>query len=385
MGDVQTWIVRAGQDDEFEREAMEHGTIAMGWRQLGDLTPYRTPAEIRAAVDAAYPQFSARSRQVAAVQLYAFRCKMRVGDHVVLLRSTAPDLAVGTITGDYTHRPELAGQHVRPVRWARVDVSRAELGTDLLAVPALTSIYRVGRTDATARVEALLNHSRRPTPPPPVSTAPTTAVDNLRRNLEYALSLATAGQHLQQLKVEAFEVSDVFRAAWVQSVAALDHWVHQEIRERMLTLAGQPAGAWPKQFQRFQLPIGLVERVAAQELTVAQAVDLHWSEAFGRLTFQQPDKIREGLAHVADVAQFWQRVATVLTERATDGVSYDAKQVQERLNELVVRRNKIAHEYDEDPANAPHKRDIDAASTTKAVEWIRQLVEAMIVVLNGTP
>jgi hypothetical protein len=29
-------------------------------------------------------------------------------------------------------------------------------------------------------------------------------------------------------------VDDVFRAAWVQSVAALDHWVRQEVRYRML-------------------------------------------------------------------------------------------------------------------------------------------------------
>lgn len=75
----------------------------------------------------------------------------------------------------------------------------------------------------------------------------------------------------------------------------------------------------------------------------------------------------------------------MLTERAGDGLSYNADEVQTRLKEIVTRRNKIAHEYDEDPDNRPHKRAIDAASTTQSVEWIGQLAEAISVVLDGTP
>lgn len=75
-------------------------------------------------------------------------------------------------------------------------------------------------------------------PATPAASAPYV---NLQRNLNYARSLATAGQHLAQLDVRSFEVDDVFRAAWVQAVAALDHWVRQEVRYRMLRLAANPA------------------------------------------------------------------------------------------------------------------------------------------------
>jgi hypothetical protein len=379
---VQTWIVRAGRDDKLDQ-----GVIAMSRYAVGDLTRRTTLAAIRGEVDAAYEHVTVQSRREYSVQLLAFRSSMHPGDYVILLRGDAPDVAVGEVTGDYVFRPDLAGRHVRPVRWLRPDVRRSEVGADLLDVPALTSIFRVTQPGAPARIEALLSAGPAATvaAEPPAGRSPGRARDNLRRNLDYARSLAAAGQHLQQLQVASFEVSDVFRSAWVQAVAALDHWVHQEIRERMLALAAGPAAATSTAFLRFQLPISLVNRIVAGELTLRDAVDQQWAEVFGRSTFQQPDKIREGLAHVADVNQLWQRVANVLTERAGDGETYDARQVQQRLQAVVVRRNKIAHEWDEDPENRPRKREIDAASTTQAIEWIGQLAEAMVVVLDGAP
>jgi len=395
---VQAWIVRAGRDDEYEHEALEQGLIAMGWRRLGDLAKHSSLAAIKKAVDDEYVEYSARSRQVYSVQMYAFRCRMRTGDLVVLLRSNAPDVAVGVVTGDYSYRPELLARHTRAINWGRTDVRRTEIGADILTAPALTNIYKIGRQDAEARLKVVIEaggeaQSTEPSDAFSGSQGPSigspsdqaSAMEYFRRNLHYALSLATAGLHLQKLKVEAFEVSDVYRAAWVQAVAALDHWVHQEIHDRMLALAEQPTSTKTKQFQNFQLPIALVEKVVANQLTMRQAVDAHWSAAFGGVTFQQPNKIQNGLSHIADVSNLWPRVATVLTERANEGVSYNSDQVQSRLREVVFRRNKIAHEYDQDPTDPLAKRPIDAASTTQTIEWIGQLAEAIVVVLDGPP
>lgn len=313
---AQAWIVRAGPDDEYEHEALKQGVIALGWRRVGDLTEHHTLAAINALVDATYPEFTVRSRREYGVQLFAFRCHVRVGDFVVLLRGNTPDVAVGTVTGAYAHRPDLPAHHVKPVRWARTDVRRTEIGADLLTAPSLTNIYKIGKADAQARLAAVIAAGRDAMPDRPPQTtvepalpattgqaSPTSAIDNLRRNLGYALSLATAGLHLQRLKVGAFEVSDVFRAAWVQAVAALDHWVHQEIHDRMLLLAAAAPSTRTRQFQRFQLPIAMVDEVAAGTMSLGDAVDQYWLETFGFRTFQQPDKIRAGLAYVSDVSQ----------------------------------------------------------------------------------
>lgn len=65
----------------------------------------------------------------------------------------------------------------------------------------------------------------------------TAAFQELSGNLEYARDLVRGGRHLQRLEVHAFDVADLYRAAWVQAVSALDHWVHRELYDRALGLA----------------------------------------------------------------------------------------------------------------------------------------------------
>jgi restriction system protein len=296
-------------------------------------------------------------------------------------------VALGTITGDYVYRAELPAQHTRSVRWTRTEVSRSGLGSDLLTAPSLTSVYRINVPEAASRIASVMAHgdvsAAEVLAQPAPTAAPRTAIDNFRRNLEYAMSLASAGYYLQKLKVEAFEVSDVFRAAWVQAVASLDHWVHQEMHDRMLIVANWPESKRPKGFASLKLPPGLAGQVSSGTLTLAQAVDQGFQDAFGYRSYQNPAKIEQGLAYVIDVGDLWSRVAQVLTERGEEGESPDAASVQQRLTEVVFRRNKIAHEWDEDPANPPHKRHIDAAMTTQSIKWVGQAVEAMLVVLDG--
>jgi restriction system protein len=153
----------------------------------------------------------------------------------------------------------------------------------------------------------------------------------------------------------------------------------------MLALAAQPSSAKTKPFQLFRLPLRehLVEEVLAERMTVRQAVERHWQQEFASRTFQNPDKIRSGFAHVADVNTLWGDVANMLNEIAYDGTTCTGDGLQAQLKDVVFRRNKIAHEYDEDPDNRPVKRPIDAASTTRAIRLIEQLAEALVVVLNG--
>lgn len=47
------------------------------------------------------------------------------------------------------------------------------------------------------------------------------------RNLEFARRLVGSGRQLEELEVGSFEVADLYRAAWVQAVSALDRWVKE--------------------------------------------------------------------------------------------------------------------------------------------------------------
>lgn len=396
---TQAWIIRAGRGDRYEKVAFGDNVVAIGWPATGDLTPHTTLTAVRDVVWAAYPRVEAKSAESYAVQLLAFRSRICEGDLVLLLRQTSPDVAIGWVTGPYRYRADLGAgiHHTRAVHWSRVDLPRALVARELGNLPPLTTVVQIASVDIIDRLRQMTgdavtlpstedvdttgvgipagaNELETPQAPTPFS--------NLQRNLNYARNLATAGQHLAQLQVGAFEVPDVFRAAWVQSVAALDHWVRQELRSRMLLLASQPGGARPAGFTSFPMSLGLMEAVRAGDLTLVEAIDRQLRETRSHLTYQHPDKIREALALVSDVKGLWDRVATVLSERAGDGVVFSGSGVRQQLREIVIRRNKIAHESDEDPANPESKRSIDAASATQTIDWIEQLAAAILVVLD---
>ncbi|GHJ17065.1 restriction endonuclease [Micromonospora sp. AKA38] len=387
---AQAWIVRAGRDDNYDALALDKHLIAVGWSAAGDLTGTVSPVEIKDRVRAAYPDVEGRAVENFAIQLIAFRSRMAVGDVVLFLRATSPDVAIGKVVGPYEYRTDLPSgiRHARAVSWSRTDVPRASVEREVLALPSLTTVYRINQADSIARLERLLG-STAPMlvlPEEPVNAAErdhdVAPFTNLKRNLNYARSLATAGQHLAQLKVGAFEVSDVFRAAWVQSVAALDHWVRQEVRARMLKLVAQPSVQKPKAFATFQMALGLVEQVQLGTKTLVDALDQQLRDQ-GHLVYQNPDKIREGFALVHDVKGFWDRVAQVLTQQGGDGVSFTGKEVQDQLRQIVQRRHKIAHEYDDDPDNPTGKRPIDGAETTRTIDYIEQVAAAILDVLNS--
>ncbi|WFE65536.1 hypothetical protein [Micromonospora sp. WMMD714] len=391
---TQAWIVRTGRDDRYEDLALQKNLIAVGWAATGDLGDTTTLSGVRQRVRSAYPDMGRRTGDSHAIQLFAFRDRMAPGDVVLLLRRSSPDVALGRITGSYEYRQDLARgiAHVRTVSWARTDLPRASVERELATLPSLTTVYRINQAEVTAR---LLRLAGDPLSAPAPGVVPPGAVAspglsegasepfaNLKRNLNYARSLATAGQHLALLKVGAFEITDVFRAAWVQSVAALDHWVRQEIRARMLRLAAQPDAVRPQAFAAFPLSLGLVEQVQLGKVTLVDAVDQQL-QSRGHLVYQNPTKIREGFALVADVNGFWNRVAKVLTEQNGDGVSFTGVEVQDQLSQIAQRRHKIAHEYDEDPDDPTKKRPIDASSATQTIDSIEQLAAAILVVLDG--
>ncbi|MEV0406472.1 hypothetical protein [Actinoallomurus sp. NPDC050550] len=68
--------------------------------------------------------------------------------------------------------------------------------------------------------------------------APTDAFGEFRRNLDYARKLVEGGRQLGQLKVGAFDVDDLYRAAWVQAVAALGHRRRPSLGPSALSASG---------------------------------------------------------------------------------------------------------------------------------------------------
>jgi hypothetical protein len=211
----------------------------------------------------------------------------------------------------------------------------------------------------------------------------TQAFLDFERNLDYAKQLVRGGQSLTAIGVTAFDVGDVYRAAWVQAVAALDHWVHQEVYHRAILLAQQPGIPKPRKFREFTVPMELFEDVHHGSKPLDEALKKHLRQVIGRKTYQGFDDIKDGFAIITDVP-LWDRVTKVVNdERPADAMRLQVKDVRRMLGEIVWRRNKIAHEADRDADDNDNKRGIDANRTMQAIETLEMLSAAILVAIDG--
>ncbi|MEV4001393.1 hypothetical protein [Actinomadura sp. NPDC049753] len=203
----------------------------------------------------------------------------------------------------------------------------------------------------------------------------TEAFLEFQQNLNYARQLVEGGRRLAQLKVGAFDVDDLYRAAWVQAVAALDHWVTGEIVDRAVVLA-QPAMTRPPKFSKLTISIDLFERVQHHRQPLTEAIRPHLEQFFGFMTFQNPDKIKEGLGYVSTV-NLWPRVAEILNEQP-DAEPITADVVRTRLREIAYRRNAIAHTADRDPETRSGRAAITADSADDVIDWLERIAAGIL-------
>ncbi|TYB43153.1 hypothetical protein FXF59_34085, partial [Microbispora tritici] len=290
---------------------------------------------------------------------------------------------------DNAHRVLQSGGRISPqFRWSdpeRTDDPRQVLEEEGLAFD------QAGRADPGRRVTAdrfrtilahagvVLPRSDAPLPVPPPDPTPA-AFEQFQQNLEYARQLVDGGRNLERLAVGSFDVTDLYRAAWSQAVAALDHWVTREIVDRAVTLALTPRVPRPPKFNSLSIPVELFEKVHHHDEPLGEMFRAHLERHFAFMTFQNPEKIKEGFAHVSPV-NLWVRVAEVLTDQdSRNPITADG--VRTRLREIAWRRNNIAHTADHDPDRPGQKTPITADEAEATIEWLETMAIAIQLALG---
>ncbi|MFE3455414.1 hypothetical protein ACFXJ8_41525 [Nonomuraea sp. NPDC059194] len=206
------------------------------------------------------------------------------------------------------------------------------------------------------------------------------AFGQFQQNLGYARQLVHGGRNLERLGVGAFDVTDLYRAAWTQAVAALDHWITREIVDRAVALALQPEANRPPKFNKLSIPVELFEKVHHHDAPLGETFRAHVEQVFGFMTFQNPDKIKDGFAHVSTV-NLWVRVAEILTDQDSKApISSDG--VRARLREIAWRRNNIAHTADHDPEHVGQKVSISAHEAEDTIAWLESMAIAIQLALG---
>ncbi|MFE2558360.1 CBS domain-containing protein [Streptomyces sp. NPDC059352] len=154
---MRAWVVRAGENGEREKAALEEGILIVGWLELGDLAGTAARDDIKAAVAAAYPDEGPYTVGNWSGQLFRFVHEMEPGDLVALpLKSLL--VAVGRVSGGYEYRSGDADgiRHVRRVEWLAKDIDRQSIQSDLQdSMGSLLTVFELSRFGAAERVAAL--------------------------------------------------------------------------------------------------------------------------------------------------------------------------------------------------------------------------------------
>lgn len=113
------WMVRAGEGGVHVDEFRAGSFVAIGWIEMGDMSALKTRDQFAKAVEKAYP--GSRKMQVAtsAGQAFRFVREMKPGDRVLTYDPGKREYLVGSITGDYTYKPnkDYTFPQVRTVKW----------------------------------------------------------------------------------------------------------------------------------------------------------------------------------------------------------------------------------------------------------------------------
>ena len=111
------WGIHTQDDNLF----LKHGTIAIGWREMGDLDDIENNREaFKAKYQLVYPEAKKGSIPTGSGMLYRFCHEVQIGDYIVFPSKSDRMVNIGEVTGDYIYdasQPEYV--QTRTVKWLK--------------------------------------------------------------------------------------------------------------------------------------------------------------------------------------------------------------------------------------------------------------------------
>ncbi len=203
-------------------------------------------------------------------------------------------------------------------------------------------------------------------------------------NMGGARNVVAAGRNLEGLGVTKVDIGDLYRGAWLQAVSALDTFMHAEILRRVESIAQAVSGARPQELDRLKVTVKAAEGIRLGTLSAAEVVVGAVAAEIDRATIQRPAAISKYLRYVTDDEVWGPLAASVgASDPALRAIS--PGELRSRLDEVVERRNQIAHGADLLTDGSGAKRPIDAASIDAAITLIERIAVALDDVLGEVP
>lgn len=124
------WMVRAGDDNELASVVEEKNAVAIGWREVGDVSDLHSRDEFKERYRQAFPEHSAGRVAVNAGQIYRFVREIQEGDYALTYIKSTREVLIGLVEGSYRYLEDALLEkypHVHQVKWL-AKVSRDDFG-----------------------------------------------------------------------------------------------------------------------------------------------------------------------------------------------------------------------------------------------------------------
>jgi hypothetical protein len=192
--------------------------------------------------------------------------------------------------------------------------------------------------------------------------------------------LSALHAYLEKNVSGVMQPDELLRAEWVARISALDLYIHELVAQGMLEIFEGRRPASPA-YLKFTVSTETLNRIraAATPSDASAAFDLYVRTYLGRITYQAPDDIAEGV-RLCSTSELWNEVALRLG--ATAATKFDeAKTLKTQLSLAVRRRNTIAHEGDlqQTPLREPwpiNRADLAFVSTN--IERVVRAIDKVI-------
>ena len=182
--------------------------------------------------------------------------------------------------------------------------------------------------------------------------------------------MAALHAYLEKNVSSVLRPDELLRAEWVARLSALDLYVHELIAQLMLAIFEGQRLLTPA-YLKFRISNESLDRIRAAG-TPAEAsatFDLEVREQLAHVTFQDPEKIADGVRLCSQV-ELWNEVALQLGATEATKIK-NARTLKKSLSLVVDRRNKIAHEGDLQPTYLREPWPISRSD----VDFVKSLVE----------
>lgn len=139
------WCIKAGSTGLAEPLCDKHSVVALGWKEIGDLSGLKTREDFKGRYAKVYPTEKAGAIPVQAGQLFRFIHDMKVGDAILLRRARTREISLGWVKGEYEYNPKLdpTFPHLRKVQWVKNEPRTKFSQGALYEIGAIMAFFQV--------------------------------------------------------------------------------------------------------------------------------------------------------------------------------------------------------------------------------------------------